>query len=259
VKQRGSGGARTFGLTAISVSAHLVAFTMLGLVPPPSDVLAMHEMEFTVEEPPPEPETPPPPPPEPEPPEPEPPKAKAPKAAAPEPEPPPEEAPPPEQAPEEVADFTGTTLTAEGAGWSTRTGTGAPLTGPVGKIASKPSNGDQVASKPVGPTGPRVVPLKSLARRPSAPPGLDTLLERHYPKRARTQGVEGKVVIALRVLPTGRLTDMRIVREHPGGFEFADACRKLLRDAGAFVPPLDRDGSAVAADIDFTCDFVVDY
>ena len=259
MKQAGSGGARTFGLTAISLSAHLVAFTMLGLVPPPSDVLAMHEMEFTVEEPPPEPETPPPPPPEPETPEPEPPKAKAPKAAAPEPEPPPEEAPPPEQAPEEVADFTGTTLTAEGAGWSTRTGTGAPLTGPVGKIGSKPSNTDQMASKPVGPTGPRVVPLKSLARRPSAPAGLDTLLERHYPKRARTQGVEGKVVIALRVLPTGRLTDMRVVREHPSGFEFADACRKLLRDAGAFVPPLDRDGSAVAADIDFTCDFVVDY
>ncbi len=259
MKQRGSGGARTFGLTAISVSAHLVAFTMLGLVPAPSDVLAMHEMEFTVEEPPPEPETPPPPPPEPEPPEPEPPKAKAPKAAAPEPEPPPEEAPPPEQAPEEVADFTGTTLTAEGAGWSTRTGTGAPLTGPVGKISSKPSNTDQVASKPVGPTGPRVVPLKSLARRPSAPAGLDTLLERHYPKRARTQGIEGKVVIALRVLPTGRLTDLRVVREHPSGFEFAEACRKLLRDAGTFVPPLDRDGSAVAADIDFTCDFVVDY
>lgn len=235
---------------------------MLGLVPPPSDVLAMHEMEFTVEAPKePEPELPPPPPPEPEPPEPEPPKARAPKAAAPEPEPPPpEEAPPPEQEPEEVADFTGTTLTAEGgAGWATRVGSGAPLTGPVGKIGSKPSNGDQVSSKPVAPTGPRVVPLRSLARRPAAPAGLDLLLERHYPKRARTQGVEGKVVVAVRVLPTGRLTDMRVVREYPSGFEFAEACRKLLREAPPFVPPLDRDGTAVAADIDFTCDFVVDY
>jgi periplasmic protein TonB len=259
VKQVGSGGARTFGLTAISLSAHLVAFTMLGLVPPPSDVLAMHEMEFTVEEPPPEPETPPPPPPPPDPPEPEPPKAKAPKAAAPEPEPPPEETPPPEQAPEEVADFTGTTLTAEGAGWSTRTGSGAPLTGPVGKIGRKPSDSDQMASKPVGPTGPRVVPLKSLSRRPAAPQGLDAMLERHYPKRARTQGVEGKVVIALRVLPTGRPADLRVVREHPSGFDFAEACRKTIRESGAFTPGLDRDGTAVASDIDFTCDFVVDY
>jgi protein TonB len=240
------------------VSAHLVAFTMLGLVPPPSDVLAMHEMEFTVEEPPPEPETPPPPPPEPEPPEPEPPKAKAPKAAAPEPEPPPEEAPPPEPEPEEVADFTGTTLTAEGAGWSTRTGTGAPLTGPVGKIGKKPSSSDQVASKPVGPTGPRVVPLKSLSRRPGPPPGLDALLLKHYPKRAKAQGVEGRAVISFRVLPTGRPTDLRVVRQHPAGWEFAEACFRTIREAQAFVPPLDRDGLAVAADINFDCEFVVD-
>jgi protein TonB len=259
VKQRGSSGARTFGLTAISLSAHLVAFTVLGLVPPPSDVLAMHEMEFTVEEPPPEPETPPPPPPEPEPPEPEPPKARAPKAAAPEPEPPPEEAPPPEQAPEEVADFTGTTLTAEGAGWATRTGTGGALTGPVGKIRSKPSNTDQVASKPAGPTGPRVVPLKSLARKPAPPAGLDALLERHYPKRARTQGVEGRASVEIRILPTGKLSIGKVQREWPAGFDFADACLKTLRDAQAFSPGLDRDGSAVATDINFSCEFVVDY
>jgi protein TonB len=254
----GDGGARTFGLTAISAAFHIVAFTVLGLVPAPSDVLAMHEMEFEVTEP--EPPPPPPPEPEPPPPEPEPPKAKAPRAAAPEPEPPPEAPPPEAPPPEEVADFTGTTLTADGtAGWATRVGSGAALTGPVGKIGSKPANSDQVSSKPAGPTGPRVVPLKSLARRPAAPAGLDTLLERHYPRRARTQGVEGKVVVAVRVLPTGRLTDMRVVKEWPSGFEFAEACRKLLRDAPAFVPPLDRDGTAVAADIDFTCDFVVDY
>jgi hypothetical protein len=61
------------------------------------------------------------------------------------------------------------------------------------------------------------------------------------------------------VLPTGRLTGLRTVREWPAGFDFADACRKLLRDAPPFVPPLDRGGQPVAADIDFTCDFLVDY
>jgi outer membrane biosynthesis protein TonB len=156
-----SGSARTFGLTAISAAAHLVVFTFLGLVPPPSDVLAMHEMEFEVAEPPPEPEPPPPPPPE-EPPEPEPPKEKEPPRAAKPAEPPPEAEPPPPDAPppEEVADFTGTTLTGEGpGGWSTVVGSGAPLTGPVGKIGRKVSDeGKQVAAKPVA-TGPRVVAL----------------------------------------------------------------------------------------------------
>lgn len=259
MKAAGSGGARTFGLTAISAAAHLVVFTFLGLVPPPSDVLAMHEMEFEVAEPPPPAVEPPPPPPPP--PEPEPPKEKAPPKAA-KAEPPPEAEPPPPDAPppEEVADFTGTTLTGEGpGGWTTVVGSGGALTGPVGKIGRKLSDqGTQTAAKPVA-TGPRVVALKSLARRPAAPAGLDALLARHYPQRARAQGIEGKVVVSLRVLPTGRLTDLRIVREWPGGFDFADACRKLLREAPAFVPPLDRDGSAVAADIDFTCDFVVDY
>jgi hypothetical protein len=104
-----------------------------------------------------------------------------------------------------------------------------------------------------------VVPLKSLARKPAPPAGLDALLERHYPKRARTQGVEGRAIVKIRILPTGKLSIGAVQREWPAGFEFADACLKTLQDARAFAPGLDRDGSAVATDINFSCEFVVDY
>lgn len=241
----------------MSTSAHVIVFSMLGLVPPPSEVLAMEDIEFEVIEPEPEPEVEPPPP-EPEP-EPEPevkPVRRA--AAAPEPEPPPEpETPPPAQ--EEVADFTGVTLTADGpgAGWTTVVGSGAPLRGPVGKIAPRPAEPVQQAAK-TGPVGPRFVPVGSLARKPKAPPGLDALLERNYPRKARMQGVGGKVRVTLRLLPTGRATDIRVMQESPEGFGFAEACVQLLREAGSFSPAFDQAGNAVATEIPFNCSFEVD-
>jgi TonB family protein len=257
VKVRGSFRARGFGLLATSGAAHLIIFASLGLIPSPAEVLAREMMEFEVYEPP-EVEEPPPPPPEPEPPK-EPPKEvtrKAPKAEA---EPPPEEAPPPAQAPaEEVADFTGTTLVGgDGAGWSTAIGTGGALKGPVGKIGGRPGPvGPQQAAK-TGPAGPRVVPLASLSRKPSPPVGLDDLLKRNYPSRAQMQGVEGRVVMEVRLLPSGRVGEMRVVEEFPPAFDFASECRKTLRAAPPFSPGLDKDGNPVATDIKFTCSFVV--
>lgn len=260
-----SGGARsrTFGLLAMSTSAHLIIFTALGLIPGPAQVLAMHESEFEVVEPPkpPEPEPVKPPEPEKEPPPPEP--VKAPKLkAAPAPTPPPAaDTPPPQAAEEEVADFTGVTLTADGSGssWSTAVGSGGALKGPIGKIGNRPQAKPEVGAAKVAAVGPRVVALESLARKPEAPKGLDTLLERNYPRRARLQGVEGKVVVNMRILPNGRIGDIRVLQEFPAGFEFASACRETLRQAPPFVAPLDRAGAAVAADIKFVCTFVVDY
>ncbi len=243
----------------MSASTHIVVFSALGLVPPPSRVLAMHEAEFEVIDPPKPPPVVEPPKPkekEPEPP-PDPPKV-APHRAAPKPaEPPPQPAAPP---PEEVADFTGVTLTAEnGASWSTVVGSGAPLKGPVGKIASRQGPAPQQAAAKTGPVGPRVVALGSLSRKPAPPAGLNALLERNYPRRAHLQGVEGKVVVRLRILPSGRVGDIRVLQESPTGFAFASACREMLRQAPPFVPPLDRNGVAVAADVTFNCDFEVAY
>ena len=60
MKTQASAGARTFGLLATSAAAHLIVFTSLGFIPPPSQVLAMRDVEMEVlepekkEEPPPE-------------------------------------------------------------------------------------------------------------------------------------------------------------------------------------------------------------
>jgi protein TonB len=247
----------------MSTSGHLIVFTALGLIPGPAAVLAMHESEFEVVEPvkPPDPEPVKPPEPEKEPPPPEP--VKAPKhAAAPAPTPPPAaDTPPPSQAAEEVADFTGVTLTADGSGssWSTAVGSGGALKGPVGKIGQRPQAQQASAGAKVAAPGPRVVALDSLARKPEAPKGLNDLLFRNYPRRARLQGVEGKVIVNIRILPTGRIGDIRVLQEFPAGFEFASACRETLRQAPPFVAPLDRSGAAVAADVKFTCTFEVAY
>ncbi len=241
----------------MSTAAHLVIFSSLGLIPSPSEVLAREEMEFEVIEPPKVEEPPPPPPPEPEPPK-EKPKEVTRQAKQAEPEPPPPDAPPPSEAPaEEVADFTGTTLTAgDGAGWSTAVGSGGALKGPVGKIGTGPQTGDQPGGKTVS-AGPRVVPLGSLSRKPAPPTGLDKLLEKNYPSRARMQGVEGRVVMEVRLLPSGRVGEMRVVEEFPPAFTFAAECRRTLRESPPFSPGLDKQGNPVATDIKFTCSFVV--
>jgi protein TonB len=248
--------ARRTGLIAMSTATHIFLFTGLGFVPSPSEVLARREMEFEVVEPP-KPAPPPPPepevPPEPEKPEPARPKP-APKAAEPEPEPQPE-TPPSEASDEPVADFTGETLVAEGGegGWSTRVGSGAPLRGPVGKIGDAP-----VPPGPPAPVGPKVVGVEDLERRPAPPTGMDDLLKANYPRRARLQGVEGSVLLRVRILPDGRLGAMSVARETPEGWEFAAACRKTLQAGGRWERPVGRGGAAVATDVKYTCRFEVD-
>lgn len=254
MKTQASAGARTFGLLATSAAAHLIVFTSLGFIPPPSQVLAMRDVEMEVLEPEKKEEPPPPPPPEPPPPEPEPQrKAPAPKAA--EPEPPPEQpaAPPPE----EIADFTGETLTAEGgSSWSSAIGSGGALKGPVGKIGPRPEAPAPVAAK-TGPVGPRFVPVASLARKPQPPSGLNALLERNYPRRARLQGVEGKAVVRFRVLPSGKPHSMKVVSESLAGFDFGTECMRTLREAPPWLPPLDAKGLPVETEINFSCSFEV--
>jgi TonB family protein len=262
-RSRGEGN-RTLGLLLWSTAAHVLVFVTLGLIPSPAEVLARHEMEFEVYQPPepkPEPE-PEPVPDEPEP-EPEPEPAKpVPKQAAPEPEPePPSDEPPPSDDTAEPADFTGETLVAEGGGggWTTAVGNGAALRGPVGKIGSAKAAGSGDKPAPVVRKGPRVVAAKDLETRPSPPAGMDGLLEQHYPRRARMQGVEGRVQLTVRVLPDGRLGKMTTLSETPGGWEFADQCKQMLRSAGAWTPPRAPGGTPVAVDIKYTCRFEVSY
>jgi TonB family protein len=158
----------------------------------------------------------------------------------------------------EHAELHGRTLTSDrdDANWSSEVGNGAALRDaePEFKPPSPPPQPRLTAEE-----GPSVVPFASLSRKPQAPAGLDGLLRRFYPRRARSQGIEGAVTVRMRVLPSGRVSEIRVLDERPAGFEFAVACRQMLLAAPPFVPPLDRAGQRVASDVPFRCTFEVDH
>lgn len=259
-----SGAARVFGVLGISLGTHMAVIGMLGFMPPPQAYFGERNVEMEVIEPPP----PPPPPPElpeqqepPKPPEPEPVRPKpAPKPAAkpPEPQPPPEEAKP---APEAPVDLTGVTLTGDnGASWASVVGSGAPLAGPAPRVAATTGN-DRAGSRDgvIGGKGdkPVLVSEASLSRKPVPPEGMDALLERNFPPRARAQGVSGSALLRVRIQADGRVSDMQTLRE-TGNHGFGDACMKTLR-VRRWQPPLDRSGRPVATEIRYSCEFEVAY
>lgn len=254
--------ARVFGVMGMSLGSHMALLGALGFVPAPTfEVRRDVEMEIYESPPPaaqePEPEPPPPEPePEPEKPKPAPPKIAAPKPAEP---PPPQEEPKP--AAEAPVDLTGLTLTGDdGASWSSVVGNGQALQGPAARIGKVTGNDRAGASDgAVGGKGtaPALVGEESLSRRPVPPPGLDALLEQHFPSRARAQGVAGTAIVKLRILADGRVGPMSIVRE-TGDYGFGKACTKALGQT-RWQAPLDKRGQPVATEIRFTCDFEVSY
>ncbi len=169
--------------------------------------------------------------------------------------PPPASAAPPPEA-ETPADFTGVTMTNDGpgAGWSSATGNGQTMNGPVGRpgarVTRRNVDGDGSSNHHAGPP---VVGEGDLSRRPAAP-DLTDVLARAYPSDARKKGISGKSVIRARIMPNGRVTEMVTLSESTSGF--GAACQKTLRDS-IWVPPLDRDARAVSTFINYTCRFEV--
>jgi protein TonB len=238
---------------------------LLGIVKVDAAMPREQVVEFTVIEPPPAPpvEEPPEAVPEPPKPEPEPERIKPPpkiKEAAPKPveEAPKPDATPPAAAEEAIADFSGTTITAEGeGGWATVVGSGAPMNGPVGKAkggAITGRNREGVEGGAIGGTGMRVLGEGDLSRQPRAPSSslLEEALRREYPKQAQQQGVEGVAKVRVRVLSSGKLSPLATLDEtYPG---FADACKRSLRNV-RFEPALDRQGQPAITDITYKCEF----
>jgi TonB family protein len=170
--------------------------------------------------------------------------------------PPPAKAPPPPEA-EAPADFSGTTLTNDGAGpgWASATGNGQAMQGPIGAPGAKLTGRarDGVAGGHRGDGEPPVVALGSLSRPPQ-PPDLNAALERHYPEAARRQGTPGQAVLKARIAADGQVRDLVVVSQSGPGF--GDACRATLRDS-VWSAPLDREGHAVATFVTYTCRFEV--
>lgn len=157
---------------------------------------------------------------------------------------------------ETPADFSGTTLTnnGPGPGWASATGNGAAMQGPIGRpgalVTGRHMDG---ASNQPRPTGPALVAVADLSRRPEAP-ALQDLLERNYPAEARQTGQPGKAVIRARIMPDGSVRDMVVLSE--SGPLFGRACRETL-SGSRWTPPLDQSGQAVATIINYTCRFEV--
>lgn len=153
--------------------------------------------------------------------------------------------PTPEEAP---ADFSGVTLTSDGAGpgWTSAVGNGGAMRAPVGAPGARVAPATRASEPPL-------VALASLSRAPS-PPDLADVLERHYPETARRQGLAGHAVLKARIAPDGRPRDLVLLSESTAGF--GDACRATLRDS-VWTAPLDRDGRAVATLVTYTCRFEV--
>jgi protein TonB len=157
---------------------------------------------------------------------------------------------------ETPADFSGTTLTnnGPGPGWASATGNGSAMNGPVGRPGALVTGRhvDGVSNMP-RPTGPAVVAVADLSRRPEAP-ALQDLLQRNYPAEARQTGQPGKAVIRARIMPDGSVRDLVVLSE--SGPLFGRACRDTL-SGSRWTPPLDQSGNAVATIINYTCRFEV--
>lgn len=157
---------------------------------------------------------------------------------------------------EPPADFSGVTLTNEGAGWSTPVGDGSPLTGPIAAPgpARRPAGHGTATATASAPATDRVVALGDLSRPPRAP-DLDDRLALNYPRDARLAGLGGSAVVRARILVDGRVGPTRVVAESGPGFGVA--CQRTL--AGSrWRPPLDRDARPVATDLSYTCTFAVE-
>ena len=162
----------------------------------------------------------------------------------------------PPAAAETLADFTGQTLTndGQGAGWSSATGNGQKMAGPVGRPGARVTH--RVVDGTPGGTGsgPPVVGLGDLSRIPVAP-DLANKLSAAYPPDARARGVEGKAVVKARITPDGQVRDLAVVSQTAPGF--GAACQATLRGS-VWTPPLDRQGHPVSTVINYTCRFDVE-
>ncbi len=278
MQEDGGGTGRVLGTLAFSLVVHVLAYVALVFAPvvplqlpqPPDDIEIVAVTE-PVPEPPPEPEAEPEPeaPPEPAPesePEPEPivRRERVVRSLAPS-EPPPPSAEPPAPVEEQIAEFMGETLTNDqGPGWSSAVGNGEPIEGPIGGPTGIATGRRRqgAASGEVGGTGTapaaetRVVPFSDLSRQPRPRRDMNALLQRNYPPRARQLGVEGRAVIGFRIMPDGAATRLRTRSESPSDQGFAEACRRTVQQAD-WEPPLAQDGTAVATDATFECEFAI--
>ncbi len=158
----------------------------------------------------------------------------------------------PPTGPDAPVEFSGVTLSNEGASWSSPTGNGAPMTGPIAAAEPVARTGP-VRRGPSGTSTERVVAVGDLSRPPKAP-DLDRALATNYPSDARRAGTTGKAIVQARILADGTVGTIRVVSESAAGF--GAACKRTLTGS-RWQAPLDARSEPVITDVSYTCTFAV--
>lgn len=154
-----------------------------------------------------------------------------------------------------VLDLSGVTLTNDsGAGFAMPLGDGSALHGPIGLGAPLPPTVAAPAVTASAAHGPALVNASDLSERPR-PPSLTGLLRQNYPEEARQRGLRGNASLRARIDPDGVIRSARMVSESAAGF--GSACRRTVLGS-RWSAPRDKNGSAVATEIVYTCRFEID-
>ncbi|HLV67167.1 MAG TPA: TonB family protein [Polyangiaceae bacterium] len=177
-------------------------------------------------------------------------------AARPEAPPQPAEAPPEAPPSPDVADapldLRSVMLGGHGAGFSVAgvfSGTGSKGTGRAAPRNSVPPP----EAPPPAPRAGALVPARLLAARP-VPPALEDKLRHNYPEDARRRGLGGRATVRARIDPDGVARAVAALSETLAGF--GEACRRTVTGS-RWSPPKDHSGRAVATEVRYTCNFIV--
>jgi len=152
-------------------------------------------------------------------------------------------------------DLSGVTLSNDtGTGFAMPLGDGSALHGPIG--LGEPRVHAVAAGKttPMAPKPPALVDASDLSERPK-PPALTGLLRENYPEEARERGLRGSASVRARIDADGVIRSARLLSESSAGF--GSACRRTVLGS-LWSAPRDKNGSAVATEIVYTCHFEVD-
>lgn len=247
---------------AVSLGLHLGLYALLGDDPPPKKVVESVEFEIVERTPPPaapEPEPEPEPAPEPEPPPPPPPPKVAEVTPRPPPQvtpppnlpppnvPPPNEPPPPDAKPAPIKIGISLSSTTEGGDFAV--GTGNTL---YGKADTKAADPNEV--RPYAP-GPEVKKAPFVpASRVSKQPAVRREAKAAYTAVARREGVEGVVILRVKIDENGKVVDVKVVKGIGYGLDeaAAEAMWKYL------FAPASVDGQAVGTEISFKMNFLLE-
>jgi len=157
--------------------------------------------------------------------------------------------------PTPALDLSGVTLTNDsGAGFAMPVGNGSALHGPIGPGKGSTGVGSAPAAMATVPKGPALVDARDLSERPQ-PPSLTGLLRQNYPEEARQRGLRGQASLRARIDADGVIRSARMLSESAAGF--GAACRRTVVGS-RWSAPRDKNGSAVATEIVYTCHFEVD-